>query len=218
MPLIGTDLGEEFDEQQVLAPGMILVLEPVIWEDGYGGYRAEDIYTVTDDGWASLSDFPYDPFTRGTRHDRPARPTGVGPRRHGGRCAPTVAAGCSRRWRHTGSTRSCSAGRPTSPSRRAPASCGRPGRARSARGVVVLAATGQVHLLSVWDEGIPPEIPHANLFGLKWNPVNLLGEIAAIPGCAHHPSGRHRLVRARASSTSSPASHRRRSWSTPPRR
>jgi len=49
-------------------------------------------------------------------------------------------------------------------------------------GCLVLAATGQVHLLSVWDEGIPPEIPHANLFGLKWNPVNLLTEIAAIPG------------------------------------
>jgi len=65
MPLIGTDLGEEFDGQQVLAPGMILVLEPVIWHDGYGGYRAEDIYTVTDDGWASLSDFGYEPFTRG---------------------------------------------------------------------------------------------------------------------------------------------------------
>ena len=64
MPLIGTDLGETFDEQQVLAPGMILVLEPVIWEDGYGGYRAEDIYAVTDDGWVSLSDFPYDPFAR----------------------------------------------------------------------------------------------------------------------------------------------------------
>ena len=64
MPLIGTDLGEAFDEQQVLAPGMILVLEPVIWEDGYGGYRAEDIYAVTDDGWVSLSDFPYDPFSR----------------------------------------------------------------------------------------------------------------------------------------------------------
>jgi Xaa-Pro dipeptidase len=64
MPLIGTDLGEEFDEQQVLAPGMILVLEPVIWEDGYGGYRAEDIYSITDDGWMSLSDFPYDPFSK----------------------------------------------------------------------------------------------------------------------------------------------------------
>jgi len=64
MPLIGTDLGDAFDESQVLAPGMILVLEPVIWEDGYCGYRSEDIYTVTDDGVLSLSDFPYDPFSR----------------------------------------------------------------------------------------------------------------------------------------------------------
>jgi Xaa-Pro aminopeptidase len=64
MPLIGTDMGDAFDEQQVLAPGMILVLEPVIWEDGYTGYRSEDVYSVTDGGVVSLSDFPYDPFSR----------------------------------------------------------------------------------------------------------------------------------------------------------
>ena len=51
-------------------------------------------------------------------------------------------------------------------------------------GCVVVASTGQVHLLSVWDEGVPPEIAHANLYGLKWNPVNLLGALAAIPGLA----------------------------------
>jgi len=62
MPLIGTDLGEAADEQCVLAPGMVLVIEPAIWEDGAGGYRSEDIYAVTDDGWVSLSDYPYDPF------------------------------------------------------------------------------------------------------------------------------------------------------------
>jgi len=49
-------------------------------------------------------------------------------------------------------------------------------------GCIVVAETGQVHLLSVWDEGIPPEIGHDSLFGLKWNPANLLGEIGAIPG------------------------------------
>jgi Xaa-Pro aminopeptidase len=64
LPLIGTDLGDAFDEQQVLAPGMILVLEPVIWEDGYCGYRSEDPYSVTDDGVVALADFPYDPFSR----------------------------------------------------------------------------------------------------------------------------------------------------------
>jgi Xaa-Pro aminopeptidase len=62
MPLIGTDLGEEFDGRQVLAPGMVLVLEPVIWDDGAAGYRAEDIVAVTDDGWMPLGDHPYDPF------------------------------------------------------------------------------------------------------------------------------------------------------------
>ena len=65
MPLIGTDLGEEFDESIVLAPGMVMVLEPVIWEDGYGGYRSEDIVAVTDDGYRMLSDFPYVPFEDG---------------------------------------------------------------------------------------------------------------------------------------------------------
>jgi Xaa-Pro dipeptidase len=62
MPLVGTDLGDAFDERLVLAPGMVLVLEPVIWDDGAGGYRSEDIYAVTDEGWVALSDHPYEPF------------------------------------------------------------------------------------------------------------------------------------------------------------
>ena len=62
MPLIGTDLGTEFDEQQIMAPGMVLVFEPVIWDDGSSGYRAEDIVAVTDDGWMKLSGSTYDPF------------------------------------------------------------------------------------------------------------------------------------------------------------
>jgi Xaa-Pro aminopeptidase len=63
MPLIGTDLGEAFDSRLVLQPGMVLVLEPVIWDDGAAGYRSEDMVAVTDDGWVALSDFPYDPFS-----------------------------------------------------------------------------------------------------------------------------------------------------------
>jgi len=62
MPMIGTDLGDVFDEALVMAPGMVLVLEPVIWDDGAAGYRSEDIVAVTDDGWMPLSDHPYDPF------------------------------------------------------------------------------------------------------------------------------------------------------------
>jgi Xaa-Pro aminopeptidase len=62
MPLIGTDLGEAFDESLVLQPGMVLVLEPVIWDDGAAGYRSEDIYAITDAGWTPLSSHPFDPY------------------------------------------------------------------------------------------------------------------------------------------------------------
>lgn len=62
MPLIGTDLGDAFDESVVLASGMVLVLEPAIWDDGRAGYRAEEIVAVTDDGFEWLSGHPYAPF------------------------------------------------------------------------------------------------------------------------------------------------------------
>jgi Xaa-Pro aminopeptidase len=62
MPMIGTDLGPDFDANQELEPGMVLVFEPVIWDDGAAGYRSEDIIAITDDGWMPLSDHPYDPF------------------------------------------------------------------------------------------------------------------------------------------------------------
>jgi Xaa-Pro dipeptidase len=62
MPLVGTDLGPEFDDTQIMQPGMVVVLEPVIWDDGAGGYRAEDIVAVTDRGWVPLSGSTYDPF------------------------------------------------------------------------------------------------------------------------------------------------------------
>jgi Xaa-Pro dipeptidase len=65
MPLVGTDLGPAFDDQLVLAPGMVLVLEPVIWEDGVGGYRSEEIVAVTQDGWRHLGGgHTYAPFGR----------------------------------------------------------------------------------------------------------------------------------------------------------
>jgi Xaa-Pro dipeptidase len=62
MPLIGTDLGEGFDERLVMQPGMVLVLEPVIWEEGHAGYRSEDIVAVTDTGWVKLSGSTYEPY------------------------------------------------------------------------------------------------------------------------------------------------------------
>lgn len=58
MPLAGTDLGADFDDGFALASGMVLVFEPVIWEDGIGGYRAEEIVAVTDDGARRLGAAP----------------------------------------------------------------------------------------------------------------------------------------------------------------
>jgi len=55
MPLVGTDLGGEFDDGLVVAPGMVLVFEPVVWEDGDAGFRAEEIVAVTEDGHEYLS-------------------------------------------------------------------------------------------------------------------------------------------------------------------
>jgi len=61
-PFIGTDLGDAYDERQVLAAGTVLVLEPLVWDDGAAGYRSEEVIVVTDDGWIPLTDYPYDPY------------------------------------------------------------------------------------------------------------------------------------------------------------
>jgi len=58
----------------------------------------------------------------------------------------------------------------------------RAGTAPFAPMCVVVAATGRVHLLSVWDEGVPPEITREQLYGLYWDPGNLMQALAAIPG------------------------------------
>ena len=55
MPFVGTDRGITFDEALELASGMVLVFEPVIWDDGRAGHRSEEIVAVTDDGYAWLS-------------------------------------------------------------------------------------------------------------------------------------------------------------------
>lgn len=62
MPFVGSDLGEEFDDSLVLQSGMVLVLEPVVWEDGAAGYRAEEIMLVTENGYVPMSHYPYQPY------------------------------------------------------------------------------------------------------------------------------------------------------------
>jgi Xaa-Pro aminopeptidase len=62
MPFVGSDLGEAFDASYVLAEGMVLVIEPIVWDDGAAGHRAEEVLLITKDGWVPLTDYPYDPF------------------------------------------------------------------------------------------------------------------------------------------------------------
>src|SRR4051794_4943282 len=49
---------------------------------------------------------------------------------------------------------------------------------------VLMRAPGAVHLLSTWDEGVPDDIPHENLYGISWNPVNTIAALGRIEGAA----------------------------------
>ncbi|MDT5215554.1 MAG: Xaa-Pro dipeptidase, partial [Mycobacterium sp.] len=39
---------------------------------------------------------------------------------------------------------------------------------------VMMRGTGEIHLNSSWDEGMPEEIDHDHLYGLAWNPMTLV--------------------------------------------
>jgi Xaa-Pro dipeptidase len=47
---------------------------------------------------------------------------------------------------------------------------------------VMVRATGAIHLLSTWDEGVPDDIPHENLYGIAWNPMNTISVLQRIEG------------------------------------
>lgn len=49
---------------------------------------------------------------------------------------------------------------------------------------VVVRETGAIHLLSTWDEGVPEDIPHENLYGIAWNPMNTIANLQRIDGAA----------------------------------
>lgn len=48
----------------------------------------------------------------------------------------------------------------------------------------VVRSTGEIHLNSTWDEGIPDDIPHEHLYGLAWNPMTLVKVLQGIEGTA----------------------------------
>jgi Xaa-Pro aminopeptidase len=49
---------------------------------------------------------------------------------------------------------------------------------------VLVESPRSTHILSSWDEGIPPEIPFDHLYGVTWNGAILAGALAGIPGLA----------------------------------
>src|SRR6201988_2743683 len=49
---------------------------------------------------------------------------------------------------------------------------------------VLVRETGAVHLLSTWDEGVPDDIPHENLYGISWNPMNTISALQRIDGAS----------------------------------
>ena len=49
---------------------------------------------------------------------------------------------------------------------------------------VLIRETGAIHLLSTWDEGVPEDIPHENLYGISWNPMNTMAALRRIDGTA----------------------------------
>jgi Xaa-Pro dipeptidase len=49
---------------------------------------------------------------------------------------------------------------------------------------VLVRATGEIHLNTSWDEGIPEEIDHDHLYGLAWNPMTNIEVLKHINGAA----------------------------------
>jgi Xaa-Pro aminopeptidase len=51
-------------------------------------------------------------------------------------------------------------------------------------GCVLVRSTGDIYLLSTWDEGVPEEIPHERLYGITWDPMNLVSVLRRIRDAA----------------------------------
>ena len=53
-----------------------------------------------------------------------------------------------------------------------------------APGCVIVRATGECHVMSVWDEGIPEAVRHEHIFGMSWNPMTTMERLGRIRGMA----------------------------------
>lgn len=61
-PFVGALAAMDVDAPIPFQPGMVLALEPYVWEEGVGGYRSEDSFVITDSGAEIFSRFPYGPL------------------------------------------------------------------------------------------------------------------------------------------------------------
>ena len=134
-----------------------MVLEPVIWDDGRGGFRAEQVVTVTDDGWRSLSELDVGRLGVTTTDHRERivaamREQEIDVLLLGREANARYVSGADRLW--------LAGTRPFAP------------------GCVLVGSTGAVHVLSTTDDGIPSDIPNDRLYPISWNPLAILGHIA----------------------------------------
>lgn len=51
-------------------------------------------------------------------------------------------------------------------------------------GCVLVRATGAVHLMSTWDEGVPEDIPHEHLYGISFNATTFIEALRDIDGAS----------------------------------
>jgi Xaa-Pro aminopeptidase len=51
-------------------------------------------------------------------------------------------------------------------------------------GCVIERASGSIHIVSTWDEGVPDDIPHENLHGITFNGANTLAWLTKVEGAA----------------------------------
>ena len=66
-PFAGTDLGVEAERFMVLEPGDVLMVEPYVFVDGIGGFRAERCVAVTETGAEVWTTLPVEQLTSVTR-------------------------------------------------------------------------------------------------------------------------------------------------------
>ena len=61
-PIAGSELGAEAEAAMNLEPGMVLVLQPYVWEEDVGGYWAKETVLVTESAPQRLTTLSHGPL------------------------------------------------------------------------------------------------------------------------------------------------------------